>query len=403
MLAFLLLTLLAIPTFFIKYASVVLTWYLVWLIFVLTIPFALFMQSNAKLKALKQQNGWFSESTGLALVDVKLALTPKKTLSVWLFIPPVILSLIPVVHTALSQREGDAFWPLLTVYLSFAALTVVFYFLYRILFHQKAEVVDDNTSINAALTQVRRFNWGKCWLLVTWLTGVFSLVVWMFPENGLAILIAAVAYSAATIVFVLSAEFKTRRLQQKLTEGSGRSVYTDDDEHWIFGMLYNNPNDRHFIVNRHRHRHNDQPGRPGRKDIDAYQPAHYFGNAVFRAVDDARGVYARDADGIRDGVIAGHDLTVYDISFSDIRSTYLLNELPDGTRLMGTGMDTVLKGRFRFDGIGPCTVCLDPRTPPFIVIVTADDTYILGASDTVQTEAVVRTLTARAITASATS
>lgn len=126
MLAFLLLTLLAIPTFFIKYASVVLTWYLVWLIFVLTIPFALFMQSNAKLKALKQQNGWFSESTGLALVDVKLALTPKKTLSVWLFIPPVILSLIPVVHTALSQREGDAFWPLLTVYLSFAALTVVF-------------------------------------------------------------------------------------------------------------------------------------------------------------------------------------------------------------------------------------------------------------------------------------
>lgn len=279
-----------------------------------------------------------------------------------------------------------------------------FYFLYRILFHQKAEVVDDNTSINAALTQVRRFNWGKCWLLVTWLTGVFSLVVWMFPENGLAILIAAVAYSAATIVFVLSAEFKTRRLQQKLTEGSGRSVYTDDDEHWIFGMLYNNPNDRHFIVNRRTGIGTTiNLAGPGGKILMLISlliilAMPFFGLWMMR---EEFTPVTLTVSGT--AVIAGHDLTVYDISFSDIRSTYLLNELPDGTRLMGTGMDTVLKGRFRFDGIGPCTVCLDPRTPPFIVIVTADDTYILGASDTVQTEAVVRTLTARAITASATS
>jgi hypothetical protein len=152
---------------------------------VLALPSALYIRSHRKLKALKLQNGWFGESAGLMLVDVKLALTPRKVLNVWLFIPPIVFSMVPVIHTVFMRRGSDEFWPLLIVYLTFAVMTGGFYFLYRVVFHQKAEVVDENTPVNAALTQVRRYNWGKCWLFVTWMSGLYSLVIWLFGKNGI--------------------------------------------------------------------------------------------------------------------------------------------------------------------------------------------------------------------------
>ncbi len=136
------------------------------------------------------------------------------------------------------------------VYLTFAVMTGGFYFLYRVVFHQKADVVDENTPVNAALTQVRRYNWGKCWLFVTWMSGLYSLVIWLFGKNGIVMPAASVAYTLALLVFLVNAELKTRKIQQRLTAESGRSVYTDDDDNWIFGMLYNNPKDRHLMVNR---------------------------------------------------------------------------------------------------------------------------------------------------------
>jgi hypothetical protein len=69
----------------------------------------------------------------------------------------------------------------------------------------------------------------------------------------------------------------------------------------------------------------------------------------------------------------------------DIQSAYLLDALPGGIRTNGVGLATLLKGRFSFDGVGPCSVCLNPQVPPFIVITTAEDTYILGAADEAQT------------------
>ncbi len=118
--------LLASPLLFIRYQSIVLTWYFIWLILALVLPTVLFMRSNKKLRALKQQNGWFGESTGVELVDIKLALTPKKTLSFWWFVPPVLISLMPLVHAVLTLQGRDEFWPMLVVYGSFAVMTVVY-------------------------------------------------------------------------------------------------------------------------------------------------------------------------------------------------------------------------------------------------------------------------------------
>ncbi len=390
--------LLASPMVFINSTAVMMTWYFCWLIIVLTLPNILFIQSNKALKALKRENGWFGESTGLVLVDVKLALTPQKALNIWLFIPPVLLSLIPISDAVLTRRGSDDFGPLILVYVTFAVMTTGFYFVYRLIFHQKAEVVDENTPVNAALTQVRRYNWGKCWLFVTWLTGLYSLVIWLFGLNGIVMPIASVVYTIVLLAFFMNAEFKTRNVQQRLTSESGRSVYTDDDDHWLFGMLYNNPNNRHFIVNR----------RTGiGTTINVAMPAGkilitftfllilalpILGLQMIQTEATPVTLKATDTE-----IISTHRRTTYEIPFADIQSAYLLSELPDGIRTNGVGMDTLLKGHFSFDGIGPCRVCLNPQVPPFLVVTTTAGTFILGASDEETTLEVFDVLSKRQI------
>jgi hypothetical protein len=101
-------------------------------------------------------------------------------------------------------------------------------------------------------------------------------------------------------------------------------------------------------------------------------------------------------------LIARHSGTVYTLELADIESVSLLDKLPsDGIRTNGTALDTVLKGSFRYDAIGPCRLCLNPQVPPFIVIAAANDTYIFGSNKADETYAVLEMLQHAVVPASA--
>ena len=377
-----LLLLLIVPQFFFRYDSIVMTWFMGWLIVAIILPFFPYAAGNRKLRELKRQNGWFGASTGVTLVDMKIAVTPKKLLSAWVFIPAFLLTLAPVIHTLATQRGRDEFWPMLCVYATMSVMIAVYYWLYRIINRQRAEVVDGNTPLSAALTQVRRYNWNKSWVWIVWLTSLFDLAMWLLYESAVAVILLAVAYSAALLAAVLRAEFKTRRMQQRLTGESGSELYTDDDDKWLLGLAYYNRNDIHAIVNR-------RTGIgmtlnlarvPGRIVIVftalILLSMPLVGVLMMRS--EFTPVSLR-TDGNQ--IIAMHTRDEYKIDIDSVTSAYLLDKLPEGTRTNGTAMKTVLKGSFRFDGIGDCRLCLDPRIPPFLVVTAGGRTYILGSSN----------------------
>ena len=384
----LIVTLLAIPPFYFTYDSVVFTYFMAWIVLVIAAYFVLYAAYNKKLKILKAFNGWYGEAAGLSLVDVKLAAMPKRQLSILWFIPPMVIGMIPLVDTACTQWGTDEFWPMLIVYASFAAMVILFYFLYRIIYHLKAEVVDENTSTSAALTQVRRYNWGKFLILSAWLTAIYTLLFWLL-RSPMAQIVSAVAYSAILIAVALQAEFKTRKVQQKLTENSGITVYTDEDDKWLFGMFYNNPSDRHFMVNKRTGMGMTvNLARMSGKILMAFSVLLILAMpfmGVWMMHEEFTPVTLR-TEGTQ--IVAGHTSDVYRISYGDIQSAELLSALPSGSRTNGTGMATVLKGSFHLEGIGPCRLCLDPRCAPFLEIKTAERIYVLGSSDSSETYAV---------------
>ena len=67
-------------------------------------------------------------------------------------------------------------------------------------------------------------------------------------------------------------------------------------------------------------------------------------------------------------------------------------QLPEIGRVAGTGMDTVQKGRYKTPW-GSASVCLDPRTGPYLYLETANGKrYLFGSSTSAQTEEVYRQL-----------
>jgi uncharacterized membrane protein len=390
------LVLLLLPQLLFRYDSVVMTWVMVWLILAIFLPFLPYAAGNKKLRELKRINGWFGASTGVMLVDTKIAVVPRKPLSAWVCIPAFLLTLAPIVHAVAALRGRDEFWPMLCVYLSMSLLVASSFFLNRIINRQRAEVVDGNTPLSAALTQIRRYNWNKAWIWIVWLTSLFDLALWLLRDSAVVVVLLAVAYAAVLLVAILRAEFKTRRLQQKLTKESGGDIYTDDDEQWLLGMFYYNKNDSHAMVNK-------RIGigatinlakAPGK--ILMIFTALMLLSMPFIGVMIMRAEFT-PISLITDGgrIVAAHTGAVYTLDVDSVTSAFLLEKLPGGTRTNGTAMKTVLKGSFRYEGLGDCRLCLDPRMPPFLVIEAGGRTYILGSSDVTETTGIYEILAGR--------
>ena len=88
-------------------------------------------------------------------------------------------------------------------------------------------------------------------------------------------------------------------------------------------------------------------------------------------------------------VVARHSGTEYEVPFADIESAELLTERPESSRVAGTALESVSKGRYKNDQWGRFTCCIDPRTGPWLLLRTADgEIWLFNATDSAATEAV---------------
>lgn len=140
---------------------------LLWTIWILVICVAVnvpYIRCNRALRRLKTDRGWRREPSGQAVADLRAAAMELKWLSPLWFLPPVVMALVPLLF------DRTLWW----VCLMDAVLVLLFYACYRWLYRNKAEVVDGDTDRTMALTRLRRYNWGKCWLVVAWAPGCSS-------------------------------------------------------------------------------------------------------------------------------------------------------------------------------------------------------------------------------------
>lgn len=374
---FIILTLICLVGLFIPYSSISLTFYMCWLVFAITVPMVVYAKANTKLRKLKAAKGWRSTLAGKAVVDLKTATVSQKDLSAWWFLPPFIVTLIPMIATLLRMDASAPYS--LWGYGGFLLLVAVFYLCYRFLYRNKAEAIDENSTITMALTRVRRYNWGKCWIWTSYLTALFTLAFWLFPFQQTAFLLSTLVYLAAIIYAVMRVEMTTRRVQQELSAKSGLTDYIDEDDYWMWGMFYYNPNDAHLIINNRIGINSTiNLARPAGKVIIALTALLIAALPFFGLWMIPEEFTPVTASITQQEIVVSHVKQEYTIGLGSIDSVELLQELPGRSKLVGTDFNTLNKGKFNVQGIGKCNVCLDPTQGPFLLIRTDQTVYLIN-------------------------
>lgn len=352
-----------------------LTIWLIWVDLCVVLPVVPYVKCNKALKVLKWERGWSSPRRQV-VADLTMAAQPEKKASPAAFVLALVVSALPA-WWALAWGDTTEGLALLVG----PACVALFWACYRWAFRRKAEAVDENEDLTAALTRLRRRAWRRCWVWGAWFMALLSWAMLLSFDRPVLGLILTLLLSAALVAAMVGLEFRLRKLQEKLTAGSGRDFYVDEDDKWIWGMFYYDPNDSHLMVNaRVGLNATVNLARPAGKIIMLLTAALLLMPLV--------GVWLMGEErapvtlALTDtALVAAHSGTRYQIPLEDIEEAELLTELPAIRRVAGTAMDTVDKGRWRCDEYGTLTVCLDPRTGPWLLVKTEETTWLVGAGD----------------------
>lgn len=377
------LTVMAVLMYFLSGSAAYMTLWIIWLFFAVVLPYIPYVISNARLKTLKNEKGWVQKKRTVR-VDTSV-LKSQKWLSPWLFVPPVILCLVPLAF----DRE------MAVLYIIFALMCTGFWFGYRWLYRNKAEMVDENARLTEVLTRIRRYNWGKMWLLISYGMAAYAIAAWLSYRNAPASFLLTLAITVVICIFAFRLEMKTRKLQEKLTAESGGDWYVDDDDHWIGGLIYYNPDDSRFIINQRIGLNSSvNLAHPAGKVIAVLSVLMLLGMPLFGGFLDA-GMHKEIALNLDDGkVVCTSGMGNYSVNTEEISEVQVLQTLPsDLRRRFGTAAETLLEGSYASEEIGTARVNLDPRQGPYLLIRTdGGDTYLFGTRDGSQVEEIASAL-----------
>lgn len=375
-----------VPSLFLRSFGAFLTVWMLWIVVISVVFFIPYVRCNKALRRLKEERGWRRrEDAPQVVADLKAAAEEMRWLSPWWFLPPLLIALIPLFF----ERELWWLWALC------AAMVPAFYLCYRYLYRNRAEVVDENSDRTMALTRIRRYNWGKFWLIMAWATGIFNALLWLTLDHVWLCMVVCLLYGMMTVVEAVGIEFRVRRLQEKLTADSGRGYYVDDDDRWLWGAFYYDPNDCRVIVNARTGINTtfNLAKRPG-------QIITLFLAALLLALP-LVGVWEMRMERApvelvvtETELVGSHYGKEWSVALEDIGSVEVLKERPPLRRVAGTGMESALTGQFNADGWGRVTVCIDPRTGPWL-LVTAEGgkLFLFGASEAGAVEEIAAKLT----------
>ncbi|SHM55907.1 Uncharacterized membrane protein [Anaerosporobacter mobilis DSM 15930] len=381
-----------------KYDSIVYAIFITWITVLCFIFFLPFMKGNLQLHKLKKEQNWHLDEEGTTIVDLKVTLEEPNPLSKYWFLPAIVLTCIPIIIDLCTITSKDSNLLSLATTTLVGLVTFLCPFLFHIAYKTKQEIVSQDSLRNQTLTRIRRYNFGKCFIGLSYTNAIYTILFWLYInhyiDSIILFLIITLLYTFFLLWWVLRAEFKVRLAQQQFSIQSEDSFTADEDSYWIYGLLYYNPNDKHLIV----------PKRVGLgTDMNYAKPAGKVFGVIIALIIlampiSAIGLIQSEFSPLlltidEESITAKHFHTTYGIDFDDIKTVETWDELPNISKDNGTGFSTLCKGTYSIAGNGSCTVCFNPTNHLFIVITKENDKkYVFSGSTDKKTEEVYNIL-----------
>ena len=361
----------------------------------LELPYIL---GNREMKAVKRSLGLGSEA-GVSYVDLSNAgaVHALRPFRIWL---PVILGLIPVIIALLIDlqiispgKTAGAGSFMMTATLGMFWLISVMMAVFAYVFDNlKNEVISGDSGINANYNRAKKKNFADMFVLGAWVN-LLLLAAWlstyMIAYSNITIMISTMVYMV--LIFAGIALFVIRNRKIDACYEKEMKLLEDDDDHWILGLFYYNPNDSRLNVEK-------RAGvgvtvnvaHPVGKVITGIGVLVMVGVIILLiglGMTESTPMTIRVDNGT---VICSQIRDDYVIDIDDIKSVSYGEDLKDLSliRTYGTGTASIQKGSFTVNGETGCKVFLWLESGNYIKIVTGSGTYYINGSTAEEAEEV---------------
>jgi uncharacterized membrane protein len=381
------LTLLILPGILVRDFGLSLTLFLIWIDVTVIVPYIPYVRCNSRLKQYKKEMGW-TKAKKLEASELSAAAQPIRYVHPAWFFLLALISLVPI----LIDRE------MLVGYLIDSLTIVLLWFCYRYLYRNKSEAVDANATRTEMLSRMRRYQWGRTFLWCAGILAAFNFILLLGKNHETAMLVLVILMTIGIVALMVSVETRTRKAQENLTKDSGQGYYIDDDEHWIGGVFYYNPNDSHFIINNRVGLNSSfNLARPAGRVILVVLAVllllmPLIGVDIMLDERSAIEITVQDST-----LMVHHNHSTYTVDLNTVQSAEVLDSLPSLRRINGSAVGTLRKGRFSNAEYGSLTVCLKTDSGPWLLIVTSDRTYLFSSETSGEVQSVAALLTAKQI------
>lgn len=343
--------------------------------------------AHRKLKKIKKDEGWFVGEKRVVNIDTKVTRL-KETMVVkpYWFLIPTITSLLMLVGGLLNNSSV-----LIITGGASALLTGLFFVVYRLFSKMRTKTYCEDSDLNIAVNKVSRRYWSILWpLLATYQT--FSAFLTYFAINrevvGSILVPMILVLPLIPTISIIYTRYKISHTVNDLLSMIDKEIITDEDDYWIDGIIYCNPNDKSIMVEkRFGIGTTVNTGTKWGKII-------VYGTYIFIAViliPISLMLFSNDFFGHSLEISQSNKIdiktTLYGHSFivDEIEEINLIDAIPSSFRTNGIGTARYLRGNFSVSGYGRSKMYVYQNNPPYIVMKLDDIHVIYNEKDADET------------------
>lgn len=224
---------------------------LVFALFAVAVPFA---KGNIELKNLKKELG--ITKSGVVYTDITNTDTVHALKLPWLILPNVIALAGTVAAVLIDFRVINVIdvacekYALTTLSSSFLLLAVMFFLIGIMMDNTRNMVISKDSNVNANYNRAKKKNWSDLIVAFSWANALFLIgytIIVIFMDNEAVILAGLLAYTFIMMTVCVIGAVNQKAIERRYERDTDLDLL-DDDDFWVLGMFYYNPNDTRINV-----------------------------------------------------------------------------------------------------------------------------------------------------------
>ena len=223
---------------------------LVYGLFLIAVPFG---KGNVELKNLKKELG--ITKSGVTFTDLTNTNTVHSLKLPWLILPNAIALIAAAVSFLidLGVIKVDVAceqYALTMMGISFLFIAVILVPIAIMMDNTRNIVISKDSNINANYNRAKKKTWADLMVSMSWANALFLTgysILLMFVNSEIVILAGVLVYTVIIMIIVAIGAVNQKSIEKRYARDTNLELL-DDDDYWVFGMFYNNPNDTRLNV-----------------------------------------------------------------------------------------------------------------------------------------------------------